>query len=202
MAPVEVMRSILPRRVANDLSIGAIGIVANCNEEIAVWSKVKRAAVVVCGSAQIGQVHHDRLTASQCNVARGGEAADAVVNSRSSGGVVDIDQLVGDEVGIECDSKQATLTVESTVTVRKGVGSRTPFLITRNAPPCWQTKMRPSGARAMAVGLFRPPATTESVNPGGTVAACTLAAVINRVKLSKRDELEVSGFHKASTAKS
>src|SRR5262245_52711905 len=36
--------------------------------------------------------------------------------------------------------------------VRNGVGSSVPFLITRNAPVCCATKMRPSGAISMAVG--------------------------------------------------
>ncbi len=67
---------------------------------------MKRAAVVVCGGAQIGQIHHDRFTACDRNVARGGETADAVVNRRRGGGVVDIDQLIGDEVWIERDAQQ------------------------------------------------------------------------------------------------
>src|SRR6185369_18066810 len=86
---------------------------------------------------------------------------------------------------------------ESTVTVRKGVGSSAPFLMTRNAPPCWQTKIRPSGASAIAVGFVKPPATTASVNPDGTVAAlviCVLVDVIastttHRTKLSENIEL-------------
>ena len=40
---------------------------------------------------------------------------------------------------------------EFTLTVRKGVDSNAPFLTTRNAPPCCATKMRPSGATAIAV---------------------------------------------------
>jgi hypothetical protein len=45
---------------------------------------------------------------------------------------------------------------ESTVTLANGVGSRTPFLITRIAPSCWVTKIRPSGACANAVEPARP----------------------------------------------
>ena len=45
---------------------------------------------------------------------------------------------------------------ESTVTVANGVASRTPFLITRIAPPCSATKIRPSAACANAVALARP----------------------------------------------
>ena len=44
--------------------------------------------------------------------------------------------------------------------VANGVGSRAPFLMTRIAPPCWATKIRPSAACANAVALDRP------VDPG------------------------------------
>ncbi len=44
---------------------------------------------------------------------------------------------------------------ESTVTVTKGVESSVPFLMTRSFPACSQTKIRPSGAMAKAVGLAR-----------------------------------------------
>ena len=57
------------------------------------------------------------------------------------------------------------------MTDKKGVAKRVPFLITRRLPPCSQTKIRPSGAKAIAVGLVKPEATNESVNPGGTEAA-------------------------------
>src|SRR5215510_9420433 len=67
---------------------------------------------------------------------------------------------------------------ESTVTVKKGVASRTPFLMRRKVPPCSQTKIRPSGANAIAGGLVKPPATSESVNPGGTVAAEAILALL------------------------
>ena len=53
-----------------------------------------------------------------------------------------------------------------------GVLSNEPFLITRNWPPCWQTKSRPSGAKAIAVGEpDRLPPNCSSVNPDGKVAA-------------------------------
>ena len=35
-----------------------------------------------------------------------------------------------------------------------GVDKRLPFFTTRNWPPCWQMRMRPSGVKAMAVGLL------------------------------------------------
>src|SRR5258705_12048024 len=62
---------------------------------------------------------------------------------------------------------------ESTVSDTNGVGSKAPFFTTRNCPPCWQTKRRPSGAKAIAVGLVRPLANGASVKLAGNVAAPT-----------------------------
>src|SRR6266550_1149986 len=61
--------------------------------------------------------------------------------------------------------------MESGVTVRKGAAKSTPFLMTRNWPFCWQTNKRLSGAKSIAVGLEIPLATTDSLNPDGSVAA-------------------------------
>src|SRR5436305_2446694 len=61
----------------------------------------------------------------------------------------------------------------STERVAKGVASKTPFLITRNAPDCEQTNIRPSGAIAIAVGEAIPLATVVSIKPDGSVAAET-----------------------------
>src|SRR4029079_10178550 len=65
--------------------------------------------------------------------------------------------------------------VESTGTVKNGVGNSTPFLITRNFPPCCETKRRPSGANSIWYGRFKPDTHSGSVNPvGSTVAADTV----------------------------
>ena len=61
---------------------------------------------------------------------------------------------------------------ELTLTVRNGVASSWLFLMTRSAPPCWATKSRPSGAKAIAVGLESPVAMRVSEKPAGSVAAC------------------------------
>jgi hypothetical protein len=55
--------------------------------------------------------------------------------------------------------------------VTKGVASKTPFLITLNAPVCEQTNIRPFGAIAIAVGETIPLATVVSTKPDGSVAA-------------------------------
>ena len=53
-----------------------------------------------------------------------------------------------------------------------GVLSNEPFLITRSWPPCWQTKSRPSGANAIAVGEpDRLLPNCVSVNPDSKSAA-------------------------------
>ena len=51
------------------------------------------------------------------------------------------------------------------------MASKTPFLITLNAPVCEQTNIRPSGAIAIAVGEAIPLATVVSTKPEGSVAA-------------------------------
>ncbi len=69
--------------------------------------------------------------------------------------------------------------VESTAIVANGVGSRTPFLITRMEPSCWVTKIRPSGACANAAEAVRPVIQASlTVKPLGCVtppANCTSA---------------------------
>ena len=63
---------------------------------------------------------------------------------------------------------------ESTGRFRNGVASREPFLITRTWPVWRQTKSRPSGAKAIAVGEpDRLPPNCSSVNPDGKLAALT-----------------------------
>src|SRR6187200_403035 len=59
--------------------------------------------------------------------------------------------------------------------VTNGVGNSTPSLITRTAPPCCATKIRPSIDTAIAVGSTRPLTTTVSVKPGRSVAAASVA---------------------------
>jgi hypothetical protein len=51
--------------------------------------------------------------------------------------------------------------------VIKGVLNKTPFSIIRNAPFCWATNKRPSGAKHMTVGLLIPFATSTWLKPVG-----------------------------------
>ena len=57
------------------------------------------------------------------------------------------------------------------MSVTKSALSSVAFLTTRSRPACSQTKSRPSGANAMAVGLVRPVAIRVSTKPAGRVAA-------------------------------
>jgi hypothetical protein len=46
---------------------------------------------------------------SDGNVAIGDEAADAIVNGRRGGGVINLDEVIGGKGWVECDTKQASL---------------------------------------------------------------------------------------------
>src|SRR6267142_2060778 len=62
----------------------------------------------------------------------------------------------------------------STINDTNGVDSKTPFLITRSSPVCWQTNNLPSGANSIAVALNNPAVICVSVKPEGRVAALAL----------------------------
>jgi hypothetical protein len=83
--------------------------------------------------------------------------------------------------------------LEFTVTERNGVGRSAPFLMTRSWPPCRQTNSRPSGAKAMAVGLLRPVATRVSVKPEGRVAAWAAAARVVRSRTETNERTRAIG---------
>jgi hypothetical protein len=51
-----------------------------------------------------------------------------------------------------------------------------PFSTDQSWPFCPATKIRPSGAMSMAVGLSSPPTTCSSVNPSGTSARSVRAS--------------------------
>lgn len=53
----------------------------------------------------------------------------------------------------------------------KGVDNSVPFFITRNAPPCWATKILPSGAKVNTVGDEIEPPTCTREKPAGKVWA-------------------------------
>ena len=104
------------------------------------------------------------------DVAVGDKAADLVAHQRGRVvlRVVDVDVLVGGEVGVEGDPQQpAASPAESSFTVANGVGSIAPSFTTRTVPFWSVTNSRPSGA-AIAAGLLNPLATCDWANPAGT----------------------------------
>jgi hypothetical protein len=70
---------------------------------------VDGAAVVVRRGREVVEVEDRHLAPRDCDVARGGEAADPVMQCRRRGGVVDVDVAVRGERRVECDAEQAAL---------------------------------------------------------------------------------------------
>src|SRR6266403_6158077 len=83
-------------------------------------------------------------------------------------------KLLAEKFGSKAIPSKPRSPAESTVKVRNGVASSAPFLTTRSWPPCRHTKMRPSGAKSIAVGLESPPAICVSEKPAGKVAAVSV----------------------------
>ena len=89
----------------------------------------------------------------------------------SGNGVINVDVVIAEKFGSNAMPSRSRSPEESTERLRNGVASRNPFLITRNWPVWRQTKSRPSGENAIAVGCpERLPPNSVSVNPGGRVA--------------------------------
>ena len=162
----------LAEQVRQRLRVGAVGVLADRRVELPVGAEGERAAVVVRGAAEVVEIEDHDLAAGLGDVAVRGEAADAIVNSRRGRRVIDIHEAdSAANAGSKATPSRPRSPDAFTVSVTNGVGSSAPSLITRSRPPCSQTNRRPSGANCMAVGLARPLATCDSVNPAGSVAA-------------------------------
>ena len=160
----------LAQQIGQRLRVGRIGVLAHRDVELPVQAEMERSTIVILGAAQVVQlVENDGLTAGHRDIPGGGKPADPVVRRRTRNRVIDVNPLVVRKIRITPSNPRSP--AESVVTVRNGVDRSVPFLITRRAPPCWQTNSRPSGAKAIAVGLLMPLATTDSLNPAGSVAA-------------------------------
>ena len=70
---------------------------------------MQRPAVVDVRGRKVVEVEDGHLAAGDGDVTVGRETADAIVNRRCRGGVVDVDDVIAREVGIERDAEQATL---------------------------------------------------------------------------------------------
>jgi hypothetical protein len=105
--------------VTQRLSVRRDGVLSHRNVELAVRSKVNRAAVVISGT-QIIQVNNHHLAPGFRDVGVShtrGETADAIVDRCCRNRVINIDKPVGGKIWIECDSQKSTLT-------RSGGGNR------------------------------------------------------------------------------
>src|SRR6185312_2147355 len=80
---------------------------------------------------------------------------------------------------------------EFTVNETNGVANKAPFLTTRSCPVCWQTNKRPSGAKAIAVGLLSPVANVDSAKPEGSVAAVTRLVEQREIKKTSNNVFRI-----------
>jgi hypothetical protein len=93
------------------LGVAAICVFADRNIELAVGAEVDGAAVVVGRAGEVLEIDHHVLAAGHRHVAVRREAADAVVNRRRRGRVVDVHELIRLKGRVEGDAEQAALAV-------------------------------------------------------------------------------------------
>ena len=70
---------------------------------------MQRAGVVVGGSTQVVQFEDNDFAAGNRDVPVGRKAADAIVDGSGRRRVVNVNELIGCEVGVKSDSQQTTL---------------------------------------------------------------------------------------------
>ena len=99
----------LAQQIRQSLRVGWAGVLADRDVELPVEAEVQRAAVVIGRRRQIIQIQEREAAPRDRHVAVGRVAPDAIVGRRSRHGVVDVDILVGHEVGIERDAEEPSL---------------------------------------------------------------------------------------------
>src|SRR5881394_3863938 len=105
-------------------------------------------------------------------IARRGKPADPVVEWRGNDGVINVEVVIGGEVGIERDPEKAALAGGIDREAHEWCAEQRAGFDHAHWPPCRQTKSRPSGANAIAVGEpDRLLPNCVSTNPGGKFAA-------------------------------
>src|SRR5882724_12443607 len=72
---------------------------------------MNRAAIVICGAGQVIQIHQGYLAIGSGDVAVRGEAAYPIMNGRTSGCVINVDELVRTEIRIEGHSEQSSFAI-------------------------------------------------------------------------------------------
>src|SRR5205085_2519560 len=98
------------QEVRQYLRVCAVAVVSNAGIKLAIGPKVKSAAVVLVGIAEVVQVQQHQFAARHGNVAVRGEAADAVVSWCVSDSIIKVNEVVCLESRVEGDSEQASLT--------------------------------------------------------------------------------------------
>ncbi len=99
----------LAEQVTQRLRVRCIGVLAHREVELAVWPKVNRTAIVIRRTGEIVEIKNDNFAACQRHITVGGKATDAIVNCRSSCGVVSVDKLIGRKVWVESYPEQSAL---------------------------------------------------------------------------------------------
>jgi len=131
-----------------------------------------RTAIVVGGGAEIVEFQDNGLAARHGGIARRGKPADPVVEWRGNDGVINVEVVIGGEVGIERDPEKAAFAGGIDREAHEWCAEQRAGFDHAHWPPCRQTKSRPSGANAIAVGEpDRLLPTCVSVNPGSNFAA-------------------------------
>ena len=192
----------LAQRSVQRLRVRRMFVLADADVELAIGTELERTAVMM-PAVQRGKIEQWQFAGRIRRVARDREATDAIVGRASRNRVVDVNVMVDQEVGIDCDPNQYLRSaVGSVVTWRRGAGSSFPFWMTRTAPVCWITSSLPSGTATIPLGSFNPRTTTDATNPRGRTVMRTRSSMpaTNGRKPIRRIGRDETRFLKRATA--
>ena len=99
------------QRTGQRLGVGRDIVLPDPDVKFSVGTKCQTAPVVPAGFPQSGQVQQRHLAARFRDIPIGREAAQAVVNRRRQGGVIEIHEMVRVEVGIELDADESAFLI-------------------------------------------------------------------------------------------
>src|SRR5438105_826351 len=97
----------LPEQVGKSLRVSAVGVLPDADVELAIRAEMECAAIVIGGRSKIVEFQDNSLAARCRSVARCRKSADPVVDWRRSNGIIKVEVVIGGEVWIERDPKQA-----------------------------------------------------------------------------------------------
>ena len=136
--------------IGERLRVRSHGVFADGGVELPVAPEVNGAAIVIRGG-EIVEVEQDHLAARGGHVARGGEAADAVVDRRRRSRVIEVDELVDEEVGIERHAEETALNIRIHGEDDERRGQESVVLDDAQRTALLADEDPPSGAMAIAV---------------------------------------------------